>query len=305
MSEPYEPEEEFDVKEAIAARCNEILSSSDKPDDPLWHYTGAEGCAGIVSTGEIFATHYGFTNDTSELERGETIVRKVVDELAETETDLDLGEAYKHLRWTMSPELMSEREPVYLACFTAAGGDDVSQWSGYGRRGAGYALRLGIKPPSFPHDFAMKASTMLVQVVYDEADFVKTIRRQLFRFANVYKEFSGEPGNEVLLRVGEWMERECASLSVRFKDPCFEHEQEWRLIASPWHAMGELVSFQTRDNKLVPYVKIPIGRVVKELVCGPAHAGEGAARLAGARMLLARHGYDVQIASQSELPFRG
>jgi hypothetical protein len=301
----------YESEEALSFYLNRVLSEHDTPPGPVWYYTGADGCIGIVSRDEIFATHYGFTNDSSELIRGEQIVRRVVDELAgggeASPTDgsaefwvAERREAYQWLAYELPEKALYERPPLYLACFTTAGGDAVSQWSGYGSRGSGYSLCLDIKPPDFQ---AMNpVSFMFVKVVYDDEAFAATVRRQLYRYANLYAEYKA--GASVLERVGMFMMRECASLSVRFKDGCFQHEQEWRIVAQP-HDRRELVNFRSRGNMIVPYVKVPIGRAVHGLVCGPAHAGEGEARLEAARMLLAKYGYDEDLAEVSKAPFRG
>lgn len=302
-----------DSEVALSHYLNHILSENDESPGPVWHYTSAEGCAGIVENGEVYATHYGFTNDSSELIRGESIVRKVVEELANGgEAPPEDGrvdgwapsrrEAYEHFAYMLPEEPLFARRPLYLACFTAAGGDAVTQWAGYGARGSGYALCLAIKPPDFQMMNDVRFS--FVEVVYDEALFAAMVRSQMFRYANIYSEYRA--GNGVLERVAMFMMRECAELSVRFKDECFKHEQEWRIVAEPEFRKGnEVVSFRTRGNMLVPYVKVPIGRAVCGLVCGPAHAGEEVARLEAARILLSKHKYSPGLATLSKAPFRG
>jgi hypothetical protein len=65
----------YESEEALSFYLNRVLSEHDAPPGPVWHYTGADGCLGIVSNNEVFATHYGFANDTSELIRGEQIMQ--------------------------------------------------------------------------------------------------------------------------------------------------------------------------------------------------------------------------------------
>jgi hypothetical protein len=303
----------FESEEALSFYLNRVLSEHDTPSGPVWHYTGADGCVGIVNGSEVFATHYGFTNDTSELIRGEEILRRVVDELARGEWAADGAPlpdmvddhrtAYEWLAYELPERPLFDRPPLYLACFTTAGGDAITQWSGYGSRGSGYALQLDVQRPDFQ---AMNPlSFTFVRVVYDEEAFAATVRRQLYRYANLYWEYKA--GRGVLERVGMFMMRECAALSVRFKDGSFAHEQEWRIVAEPHSRKGDekQVHFRARGNMIVPYVKVPIGRAVRGVVCGPAHAGEGAARLEAVRLLLESNGYDPDLAMSSKAPFRG
>lgn len=308
-----EGELSYESEEALSLYLNRVLSEHDKPDDPVWHYTGAEGCEGIVARDEVWATHYAFTNDTTELIRGEQIVRKIVDELADGGETRPRGkradgwarhrrEAYRWLAYELPEKPLFGRPPLYLACFTEAGGDAMPHWAGYGSRGAGYSLKLDVKPPEFATLDGVEF--LFARVVYREKAFAATVRRQLFRHANLYAQY--RQGASVLRRVGMFMMRECAALSVRFKDQAFEHEKEWRIVAEPRSQKpNALVHFRTRGNMLVPYLKVPVGRAVRGLVCGPAHAGEAAARLEAAKMLLVKHGYSKVSASLSEVPFRG
>lgn len=288
----------------IEAECEKILSTDDKPKEPLWHYCGADGCVGIVSTDEMFATHYGFTNDTEELQRGEKVVLATLQRLAASDPNQKARELYDMIAKSLPGQQFTDLADAYLACFTAAASpDDLTQWSGYGHRGTGYALQLDLQLPSPVPEGQL--AVMLVRVLYDDDEFSKLVEQQLDRYIQVYLKHGADPA--LKKQVGVWMMRECASLSPRLKHRCFAHEKEWRLLAVPMTKnAAELIEFRKREpNMLVPYVKISIGRAVRLLVAGPAHGGEERARYGAAKMLLARYNYDSKLAKLSPIPYRG
>ena len=293
------------LEERIDAECAKVRSTDDLPKEPLWHYCGADGCQGIVATDEIFATHYGFTNDTEELLRGQKIVFETVQRMVAAEMNQQKRELLEMVAKILPEQQMNALQAdVFLACFTASPGpDDLTQWSGYGHRGTGYALQLDLKlPEQLPVD---RLGVTLAKVIYDDNEFAKLVQDQVERYVSIY--LANNPDPATVSRVASWIRLECALLSPRLKHSCFAHEREWRLIAVPRTKNAVfLIEFRKRDpNILVPYVKISIGHVVRAMVIGPAHGGEATARLYAAKMLLAKHCYGASLAKLSPIPYRG
>ena len=53
----------------------------------LYHYTDQKGLSGIIDSGNIWATHFRFLNDTSERLEALDFITKSVDQIASTERD--------------------------------------------------------------------------------------------------------------------------------------------------------------------------------------------------------------------------
>jgi hypothetical protein len=130
----------------------------------LFHYTGAAGLSGIITTGTLWATHVGFLNDQEEYKiffekRIPSILRRAIDAAYARVKDRDDvkramakfgGEnAYKDAKLTELVPFFSDKtrgmnEP-YVLSFCASTSERVSahgllsQWRGYGRDG-GYAI---------------------------------------------------------------------------------------------------------------------------------------------------------------------
>jgi hypothetical protein len=293
-------EERAKIREAVDAACEGLVSYSDEGAGPLWHYCGADGCEGIIVNDEIWATHYGYTNDTEELERGERLLVDVLQGLEARETDPVKKGLYKSVAHSLPGQQLTDMSDVYLACFTEADdANELTQWSGYGHKGTGYALQLGIQGP-VERDGAALAG-MLVKVIYSDDAFKAAAETALARHADACAAI----GPDAAERGFVWMMRQCAALSPRLKHPCFAHEKEWRLIAAP---LGDdrtaEVFFRKRGNNFVPFVKLALGKVVRRVVVGPAHAGEAQGRLFAVKLLLERNGYRSRLAETSEIPFR-
>src|ERR1022692_1738264 len=71
-------EQEQEFRERLATLAGEEISrNANAPLVPLYHYTGAEGALGIVSSGEIWATDADYLNDPSEILYGRDLIRNV------------------------------------------------------------------------------------------------------------------------------------------------------------------------------------------------------------------------------------
>jgi hypothetical protein len=295
-----------ELENQIEAECDEILSRDDAKEKELWHYTTAEGALGIVSKNEIWATHYGFTNDASEIRIGEEVVCKVVAALAEREEDADRKRLFAILARLFPDHVLSSKADMFVASFTEAY-NDLVQWSGYGHRGLGYALKINVRSPEAPPE-TTRLGGVLTKVEYNVDRFVERASSLLLLYASIFDKYKAN-GPAVESFLGVCMLRECAAQSLRLKHPAFEHEAEWRLVALALRQeeTADIAQLRPRaDVGLVPYVALALGeKPLRALVVGPVHADKEAQRLAAARLLLEKYGYDMSLAKLSGIPFRG
>jgi hypothetical protein len=289
---------------AIDAECEKMLTRDDEHAGVLWHYTDAAGLKGIVEGACLHATHYGFTNDVTELVQGEVLVRDTAVRLSQDGNSVKRRDLFDNLAKLLPQHGLTSRADVFLACFSDAGGDALTQWAGYGHRGAGYAIGLEVRAPPEENDRADLA-VAVARVEYHRQAFLETVSKKLNALADVAHRYSG-PGQTVQEKVLVHMLRECAVLSPRFKHNSFEHECEWRAIAVPMKDDQKLFRFRERQGVgLVPYVEVPITHTsIRHVVCGPAPKELHARRLAAVRMLLAKHDLSPGLAQHSASPFR-
>jgi hypothetical protein len=94
---------------------------------------------------------------------------------------------------------------------------------------------------------------------------------------------------------------------LRFKNPVFEEEQEWRIMNLPYSGIEKtaLVRFRVTGGSIIPYIELSITReVISRIVQGPSlHPVLG--RMA-VKMLLAESGFDSETPFElSKIPLRG
>lgn len=285
----------------------------------LWHYTDSAGLCGLLLNREIWATHNAFLNDRNELIHGEALVHETVKALA-AELGGDIGHILTDFLKGWDNLRLSAHTPIYVASFCSDGGDRLSQWRGYGGRGAGYAagfksipMLKAVTPGPNPNS---DGSAMLVKIIYSEDDFRNLVRSELeFRARGVrtYCRTHHEFAEELFLEGMKLMHIRAATLALRCKHPKFTEEDEWRLVVTTSRRLdkdgNQVVRHRSsRSGVLVPYVPVlltPDPHLDLEGVrVGPAH--EGTTGLGGLRSLLTSLGYENAdaLAVKSEIPFR-
>ncbi len=132
--------------------------------DELFHYTGASGLTGIITTGTLWTTHVALLNDHEEYriffdKRLPALLRRAIDvayanvkdrsDVKRSEKKTGGMQSYKdHMRSRLTPTLANrirEMNEPYVLSFCASASARVSahgllsQWRGYGRDG-GYSI---------------------------------------------------------------------------------------------------------------------------------------------------------------------
>jgi hypothetical protein len=101
----------------------------------LYHYTGARGLQGILTSGKLWATNVEYLNDETEMRFSRSILREVFTELVD-ETPEGLGRmALRALGGMDDPWLSAQ---IFACCFCAQP-DLLSMWRAYGSSG-GYSI---------------------------------------------------------------------------------------------------------------------------------------------------------------------
>jgi len=286
----------------------------DRPSAPLFHYTDAAGFQGVIESKELWATHFEYLNDRSELRLGEKIVAEeaeaIVRELPEKSARRLILENFLALHPTTR---LTQVGSIYLASLSEHG-DLLSQWRAYGSDGSGYSISVSSMPNPGPDTPEAPAGLILMKCEYDSSAFRVRARTILLEVAAGFEKFftsARSDGNEKLVHnvALSICFRRIAAEVPRLKHSAFREEAEWRLVAvtSEDHDR-EVVRYRSGRGGLTPYVAIPIadpGKPINlaQVVIGPSHDVQRSRRTA--TMFLRHHGYNPNVLQQSRAPYRG
>ncbi|WIE35613.1 DUF2971 domain-containing protein [Agrobacterium tumefaciens] len=154
--------------------------------------------------------------------------------------------------------------PSAYACCFCSRSDSLSQWRGYTNGGQGIAIVFEVG--RLEKHFADYNSVM-AEVAYGQD---ATKKRLADEFEKLIQSRGGDLFSDGSLSADE-LEALILSLSPQFKHKSFEDEREWRLIVNKPKNPSDVV-FRTKDNVLVPYLKLGetnVGLPIERVIVGP------------------------------------
>ena len=210
----------------------------------LFHYTDANGLLGILQSQKIRATNFSFLNDSTEVRYGLSVIRKVLNDLAD-ETRVPVGSIEEALF------AYAELSDLYVACFTKQP-DDLNQWRGYGPLDSDrYALGFRTEGLRLRLDSAPRAS---VKTYFSQIEY--SLDTQLNMIQSVIAARLSVTRSSGRSRTPWSIALELLELAATFKDSSFWHEQEWRVIVNSVSRNEVPVNFGVRAGRLRPYVNL-------------------------------------------------
>lgn len=315
-----------------------VEDAADRRTAPLFHYTTAGGLAGILKTGALHATHFGFLNDSSE---GKHFREVAAGWVREKVAGLDASGANKPRTRALVEALLRELQPApYFDHYVASlseDGDLLSQWRGYGGAGSGYSI--GFRRDALAEK-ADSGNYILAPCVYDEEQqrgLVDEFFRRVYRAVGDSWRSSAADNRLIVEAAGVALHWMIIVSGAFMKHPTFREEREWRLVQvrpslrhlsdrgaslpkdARWsetelsEALGSIEHRITASGGVVPFVKLPVWesrdpdtdaeKVVCEVKIGPSAAPEE--RKDGVRLILFQEKLidDVTI-TESKIPFR-
>jgi len=181
---------------------------------------------------------------------------------------------------------------VYACCFSEEK-DSLSQWRGYTGQTQGIAIDFDIL--RLVAHF-VGADAVLSKVSYGADETADILRQQLRDVITPL----GSPQPAIPLM----LENLILELIPRFKHHSFKNEAEWRLVVSQPDTAN--IIFRTKDNVLVPYVKL--GEHMKTLPIKSIRIGPGKdteiTRRSVDLFLKSKTGYENVSVEVSTVPFR-
>ena len=248
----------IDYKEYLfhVNRDKEIMVPSEPDGGRLYHYTSSAGFCGIVGSNKLWATHFQFMNDGSEMEYGSNLIRAELDALVESRKEDKETYAGIVSRLKTKIDQAATYFPPYVFCM-CENDDLLSQWREYGARSASYSI--GFSAAGLVEITKSRTGTALFPVIYDEVQQKEMVKHFVMASHEYAVEKSTELQDDSLL--DEFLDLAAALASyiaVRLKHPAFRHEKEWRLYYfSQAETKVEETRFRPTDMGVTPYIEIP------------------------------------------------
>ena len=283
---------------------------------PLFHYTGATGLHGILSSNRLWATHIEFLNDSLELTYGKQFIQDYIDQkliAAKPEVEKEL---LLQVAQFMKVKPIDKECDVYIACF-CENGDLLSQWRGYGDFGKGYALGFDSTKLVPMYRRFPSCNIMIRPVVYQAKDQqveVDNLVQLAFRQITLALEQGKEEKKTILHEFAAALSYGLRNLAYLFKSEKFQEEREWRAIylnGDNTEERRQSVKFRIMQELIIPYMEFdltPSAGAEQErlpivnIVCGPGVNYPCAEK--SLRMLLQAGGFQGVQITKSQIPFR-
>jgi DUF2971 family protein len=243
-----------------------------RPPAMLFHYTNHAGLIGIASSKELWATHLRFFNDNREVEDGISYFERAID-LARKDGQLGRLDEPFDIWHKEGGLLFAVSVGMYAACLSEKG-DDLSQWRAYGVNG-GYAL--GFDGPILARTLERTRLGELRRVVYEPSAKESTANLVVRTASELWKEIRNLPGSirpKRRAELNEMIEVTVMGCIAVFKDPAFEEEAEWRIVASGELSEPGAVRYRVGKSSVIPYVAMPVlsrrERLLSTAIVGPS-----------------------------------
>lgn len=295
--------------------------SQDGQSNIIYHYTDGKGAQGILETQSLWATHYRYLNDFSELiifgkaltswRQANVREPQLVDWLLKELREIFFG----------GPGKPPETE-AYIVSFCDDEGDRLSQWRAYGG-GDGYSIGFDrtelekLKEKEFRINWL--DSIYMDSVCYgDSEEMPMALKSDIENCIELLKDrYKGNATEENVTdaTLNDIFNPFIKCLS-RFKHKGFSEEKEIRLISFLPNLTGgrregggrleKVIKFRASQNMLVPYIELFEGRdtlPIKEIKVGPSPYVE--MRKRSIQILLRRKGINPDIVTISQIPYRG
>lgn len=226
----------------------EVAGDQSTPDK-LWHYTTSAGLIGIIENQNLRFSDVMFMNDRSEFFYGiEAVLHNL--ELIRKETGHDevIDGILKYYR--------NIQTNIRLLSFSLCDGVNLlNQWRAYGTGDVSYCIGFDMKELlSIPVD-RETFNWRIVKIIYDKEQqkhVLTSLIHSLLDEAN--KVISDNDNTEVMKNnFLNFCAVQIVSAAASFKNPSFESEKEYRLIAELTPERAPKGQYRTNKLGIVPY----------------------------------------------------
>jgi hypothetical protein len=197
----------------------------------VYHYTDTGGLLGILDSGVLWASHYRYLNDSSELRYIFDLAAQAASDRLRSRSDGPLAQAFLEYVSTESPPYGDIA--YYLCCFSESD-NLLSQWRAYGGR-QGFSLAFpgditfGQHLIDVPARQGQTAGITLMKVEYRaerHMEYVRTLIRELVKLCEGEHLQSYADPNLAISHISPFCFGQLERASYRFKHPDFADERE-------------------------------------------------------------------------------
>lgn len=254
-----------------------MFMPNDVPCD-IFHYTSASGFESILFSNkkmiELWASRYDCLNDFSEGTVAQGRLKDVCNQMLDSEElTIDLYELIVNTRlphttlmWHRDGEKNTLTRPEFVryVCSFSRNPDSLAMWNYYskGNRYEGFNLGFFADLMRESVDLQLQpyeSKVHLYPVVYDRNEQEKLIHDFICKITEVFKD-----GDEEILRY--MVSNQLLKWALVFKNECFQHEEEIRLIVdvgiqkyeSQKHIPQITTNYRISNGYTIPYIILPI-----------------------------------------------
>lgn len=289
-------------------------------DGEIYHYTSSSAFQSILFEGErsavLWASRYDCLNDISEGRAAEVILREVSLELREQNKICE--ELYQLcVAARLTPTILvhrevdgelifSSKEYDRFICSFSKKSDSLSMWNYYAKGNMYEGFNIGfdcgsIKESLIEQFRKVDAVAHIYPVVYDPAE-----QRQ--RVANFLQSINKYYSDKNASTISELIADCLVNWSLIFKQACFQHEEEVRIIVDLAKDETNIITqYRIYAGYVIPYIKLKIEKEAVSSVCfGPLSKGNELTESQEKIMegLLTAKGYHCTCVSRSKIPIR-
>ncbi|MCC5641298.1 DUF2971 domain-containing protein [Nostoc sp. CHAB 5844] len=240
------------------------------PEFSLYHYTDTNGLSGITQNNEVWATHYKYLNDASEILWGFNLFFFL---LRERYKDNDSAELHENLnKFEAYARGSANVANIFIFCMSSEK-NLLNQWRFYGGDQVSYSIAIDTKDylsRGFPY------TVFLYKMIYDINEQTKICNSII----DCIVKFTEENNDKLKTDedIEDYIKQITALITVsllRLKNPAFLAESEWRLVVVEAET-SRLQDIKYRAGKygLIPYLPVKTSSAnnqipIKEIVVGP------------------------------------
>jgi hypothetical protein len=250
-----------------------------KMEDVLYHYTSHKSLRSIVEHRHLRISHVYYMNDENEIKYGAELLKTVVADRQNRETDHTLIEFLIEFREWLN-QLIGLPHYIFVFSLTEKG-NILSQWRAYTPSdGAGVSIgfsREGLKKLATERGFE------LIKCLYDKNEQLAILNSELDTILTKFIEdvpsinTTGNPPNQKFASYCYQHSEKLLKIFCRIKDPYFQEEKEWRLV-SKYYVKYTNPEIKFRDGRttLIPYIEFPLAgihdddRLFEQVYVGPS-----------------------------------
>lgn len=260
--------------------------------DQIFHYTSPEGLLGILREENIvlWFSQYDSLNDIKEGVHTVEMYRCVCDELLrlgrvdavfyQSVRDIEPYEKemfiYRQSGSQMDEDIdeigVFKKYQKYVCCFSQ-NRDSLPMWNYYTKAGNYEGYNIGLcfwrtRQSDIQNCYGKGYDLDFFSVIYDDEEKKAIIRGKIEEIYTIWK---CERSSEDLIRVRNVLSHFVKDLCLKFKQNCFQHEQEVRAILTvPKDSPQFEVNYRSKAGYIIPYIELSFPKeIVSGITVGP------------------------------------